>query len=132
MEPDRPVVAGDICHPVCGRRSSLCCELHVSINLADVLHEFGVRDNVTCGLVVQELPSIGYSTVCLRKNGALVSAGDGAILVVFGALGWPVTFELDGVLEEGPVCCFVFGEGISDPVPIDGMDKLTHTLVGLL
>ena len=59
MEPDRPVVAGDICHPVCGRRPSLCCELHVSINLADVLHEFGVRDDVACGLVVQEIPSIG-------------------------------------------------------------------------
>ena len=61
-----------------------------------------------------------------------MSAGDGAILVVFSALGRPVTFELDRVLEEGLVCCFVFGEGISDPVPIDGMDKLTHTLVGLL
>ncbi len=70
---------------------------------------------------------------CLSaRNGALVSAGNGVILVVFGALGRPVTFELDGVLEEGPVCCFVFGEGISDAGPVDGMDKLTHTLFGLL
>jgi hypothetical protein len=95
VKPDGSVITWPVCHPVCGGRPSLGCELHISLDLTDVSDQSGVGYDVACGLIVQKVPGIWYAAIGLREDCTLVGVGNGPILVVFGALGGSVARKSD-------------------------------------
>jgi hypothetical protein len=131
VEPDWPVVARDVSHPVGGGGSSLCSQLHISLHLLDVLDNLRVRYDVTSRLVIEEIPCAWDATIALGKDRALVDSCNRAVLVILRACNGSVTLERHLLAEKGPVAGFIVG-GVDDgAVPVNGMDKLAYALLGL-
>jgi hypothetical protein len=106
VKPDGSVVSRVVGHPVGGGGSRLCCKLHMSLYLLDVLDDPWVRDNVTCGLLIQEVPDVGNAAVCLGEYCAFMGLSNRTVFIVLGAFDWPVAGE-DGLVEKSPVYCLV-------------------------
>jgi hypothetical protein len=106
VKPHWPIVARDIGHQIGGSGASLRRQLHVSFDLADILYYLWVSDDVTGGLIIQQVPSDWDTSVRLRKYSALVHFGNRPILVVFGTLDWAITLE-HSLSQECPVLSLV-------------------------
>jgi hypothetical protein len=65
----------------------------VAFDLPDVGHQLGVRYDVTCRLIVEQIPGTGDAVIRLRKRVCFVDLIHGSVLAVFGALRRTVGLE---------------------------------------